>query len=116
MPKSPSDAADGDARLCRAVARDHQAGHEAIEVAQVLRRDVVEQLVADDLDRDRHFLQHLVATLRLTTTSSSPEEMAVTCCADATPGIPAVRPVPANAAAIANASLLLQSFTWPSLT
>ena len=41
-----------------------QAGHEGVDVTQVVRRHVIEQLLVHDLQRDRHVLQLLLAALR----------------------------------------------------
>ena len=58
------DAADLVTRLRRAVARHHQARHEAVQITHVFRGDVLDQGAIHDLDGERHVLQRLRAQLR----------------------------------------------------
>jgi len=57
------DAAQFVARLGRAAAGDHEARDEAVQLRHVGRAGVADQVLAHDLDADRHVLQRLVTAL-----------------------------------------------------
>ncbi|MNM79145.1 hypothetical protein D3C81_910700 [compost metagenome] len=57
-------AAQAEGRLCRLHRVDHQARHEGVDVAEVFRRHVTEQVLVHHLQRDRYVLEFLLAALR----------------------------------------------------